>query len=111
MSLTIELSIVSMSEGVLHIGHSECGCVDIDVDLEFDYSPAEAMTLEYPGCEEELILTSVQAPFGSIDIDTIQNLDQFNDDAYEMMHREGLEPSECPELFNGTMIALDKLSI
>ena len=95
MSLTIELNIESMSEGILYFYDTDDERdIEIPVEFEWDYSPAEAMTLEYPGCEEELILTSITAPFGSIDIDTISNLDQFNDDAYEMMHKEGFM-TEC----------------
>lgn len=90
--LTIELRIKNMSEGLLYIGNEdEDRDIEIPIELEFDYSPAEAMEIDYPGCEEELILTKVTAPFGEIDIDTIQNMEQFNEDSLECMHKEGLD--------------------
>ena len=89
MSLLIELSIKTMSEGLLYLYDQEDERdIEIPVEFEWDYSPAEKMSHNYPGCEEELILESVKAEFGFIDIDTVANLDQFYDDALECMRDE-----------------------
>ena len=32
----------------------ENGQDEIDIEIEFDYQPAEAMTRHYPGCDEDL---------------------------------------------------------
>lgn len=109
--LTIELSIVSMSEGLLYLYDESGRDIDIECELEFEYDPPEKECIDCPAVDERLELVRVKAPFGEIDIDTIQNMDGFNIDALECMHREGLESSECPELFNGTMIDLNKLSL
>ena len=90
--LTIRLSINTMSEGLLYLYDDDSDCeIEIPVEFEWDYSPAEKMTYDYQGCDEELILESIKAPFGEIEIDSIQNLDDFTEDAFECMHREGSE--------------------
>lgn len=51
-----------------------------EVEIEFDYQPPEKADLEYPGCDESLVITQVKAPFGLIDLDCISNLEQVQEE-------------------------------
>jgi hypothetical protein len=76
-----------ITEGFVHIYDTvQDNEVEVDVNLEFDYVPAEKMTLNYPGCDEELILEKITACFGEIEVDSISNLDEFIEEALECMH-------------------------
>ena len=88
---TINLYIESMSEGIIHIiDNWSDSDFEIDAELEFYYSPAEKMTHEYPGCDEELILVSVMSCLGSVEIESIDNLEEFTKEAIKVMNEEGL---------------------
>lgn len=54
--------------------------VAFEVEIEADYTPPEKADLEYPGCDEELVITQVKAPFGLIDLDCISNLEQVQEE-------------------------------
>ena len=89
---TINLYIRTMSEGIINIiDNWSYSDFEIDAELEFYYSPAEKMTHDYPGCDEELILESVKACFGDLEIDSIDNLEEFTKEVIKVMHEEGLE--------------------
>jgi hypothetical protein len=76
------------TEGFIHIyDHVQDTEVEIDVELEFDYQPPEKMTHNYPGCEEELILTGVNAFFGEVDINTISNVSELENEALNILQK------------------------
>jgi len=93
-NLIIELSINNMSEGYLYLYDEDRGGeIELEVELEFEYDAEEKETIDCPRVHEELRLLSVNSQWlGSIEIDSIQNLDKFNKKALECMHKEGLEP-------------------
>jgi hypothetical protein len=77
-----------IGKAFIHIyDHVQDTEIEIDVDVEFDYQPPEKMTLEYPGCDEELMLTGVTAFFGEINIDEISNVHAFTKDCLSNKQR------------------------
>ena len=87
VNLTIQ-SIVTGNAGLgyLHVYRElDDSEVEIMVDFFYDYEPYEAQTLEYPGCDENVWITSVvDSRTGEIDynIDCIDNL---SDVEYEII--------------------------
>ncbi len=48
--------------------------VEIEVEIDYDYQPAEKQTLEYPGCDEEVIINSVIITSGPLKTDLMPYL-------------------------------------
>jgi len=59
---------------------TECGD-EYEVNVDYDYSPAEKADLEYPGCDAEFIVNEVYLGNGfPIELDWIKNLKEFSDE-------------------------------
>lgn len=86
-----EIRIIILADGkfILEIEDLDTAeYVAFEVEIEADYQPPEKADLEYPGCDESLVITQVKAPFGVIDLDCISNLEQVQE---EMLEARGAE--------------------
>ena len=96
-NLEVTLSLVTMTEGILYLYDVDTErYIEITVELETEYDPEEKECLDCPRVEERLELTSVQAPFGQIDLKSINNIDEINGSILEFMHEESIKDQEPP---------------
>lgn len=69
---------------------------EIDVIVEYDYFPAERMTHDYPGCDEDIEITNVEfdGNFTNEERNLIEeniNEEQLRDEIFDYIHSESEE--------------------